>query len=98
MPQQSGPRSVPQILRTLSGLNLQSYQGKILKTPQVHQAFQGLLTIDEIKALRQFLSSQKAQDIEDDIAVVDSASDYMDMDDMIEAIQFKQHLEERPPV
>ena len=83
------------MLQAISRVNLREFAGRHMKTPQVHQALQGLLSVDEIKTLRQFLSSQKRDQGEDDLAIAESASDFMDMDDLIDAIQFKQQMDDR---
>ena len=84
-------------MQVLQGLNLRQFVGRHLKTPQLYQACQGALTIDEIKVLREFLSTKKQQLVDaDDAAEADIGSDFIDMDDLIEAVQLKYEIEAKP--
>ena len=89
-------------MQILASMNLRQFVGRHLKTPQIYQAFQGMLSIDEIKSLKQFLSTQKGQgnkgatsiDVDDEAEVIDLGnSDFIDMDDLIEAVQFKHEFD-----
>ena len=42
--------------------------------------------MDEIKALKQFLATNKQQSGDPDEAVADLGADFIDMDDLIEAV------------
>ena len=54
----------------------------------MYQVFNGQLSIDEIKSIKQFLSTNRQGRTidEDDVAEMDLASDLIDMDDLIEAV------------
>lgn len=93
----SGPRSIPQLLQILSKISLREFVGRHLKTAQVYQAFQGALSLDEIKTIKQFMSAQRQNRAgPDDTAEIDMGSDFIDMDDLIEAIELKHNLDTRP--
>ena len=54
----------------------------------MYQVFNGQLSIDEIKSIKHFLSTNRqGKTIDpDDTAEVELASDLIDMDDLIEAV------------
>ena len=55
--------------------------GKFLKTSELHQAFQGRFSLDELKELKHFLSAKSRKGENDSIDV--QAKDRVDMDDLI---------------
>lgn len=86
-------------MQVLKGVNLRHLAGRHLKAAKLYQAFQGALTVGEIKSIAEFLSMKKQSRMDaDDEAVVESGSDFIDIDDLIEAIQMKHDLDSQPPI
>jgi len=46
-------------MNILQSMNMREFVGRHLKTAQLYQAFQGALSIEEIKTIKHFLSTQK---------------------------------------
>lgn len=82
----------------LSNLNLRQFAGQHLKTAKLYQAFQGSLSLEEIKTLQNFIDAPKqARSMDpDDVASADVGGDFVDMDELIEAIRLKHDLEMQP--
>ena len=71
-----------QILKTIATgkVNLRQFEGQTLKVAKVQQAFQGVLTLEEVKAVHKFLRDQSED------AANPENDDYMEMDDLISAV------------
>lgn len=92
-----GKRSIPQLLQALKRMDLRSCVGKHMKVAQFYQAFNGQISVDEIKSIQEFLSNKRQGGTSidpDDFAEDVASNDRIDMDDLIDAIQFRQDFDE----
>jgi hypothetical protein len=70
-------------MQALMRADLSKYRGKFMKVSQLYQEFNGLVTIDELKSLKEFLSAHKYSDDSE----LQSDPDRLDMDDLLEALK-----------
>jgi len=89
-PQANRRRSIPQILSALSRTNLGPYVGKQSRISKIYQDFQQFISLDELKQVKQFLDTKSAQAGDAEVA---SSPDFIDMDDLIEAVKHKHNME-----
>lgn len=72
------------MLQALSGLNLQKLVGQQLKVSKAFDCFQEVLTLEEVKRVKDFLAANR---YEDDSAFLEHKEDLIDMDDLISAVK-----------
>ena len=79
------------LMHVLQSMNLSQFAGKHLKVAQLYQALFGLVTLEEVKAIKLFMAEERraSDDAVDDLA---SHPDYIDMDDLIDMVRLKSQL------
>lgn len=77
------------MFNALRKLNLREFAGKHLKVSKLYTSLQGVLALEEIKQIKEFLSSRKEADGAEDSAFDLDNGEYIDMDELIEAIRLQ---------
>ena len=71
---------------------MKAYVGKSSRINKVYQDLQHLITLDELKQVKEFLDTKKE---DADVAEIEHNPDFIDMDDLIDAVKLKHNMEKQ---